>query len=217
VDQPGIELSANSTVAAKPVSQRIKRALGYLVALVCLAWVFHDTHVARLWQSFAGINWWLMGAAVFFDILSYYCQGLRWELLLRPQGKISSLRTTQAIYAGLFTNEIVPLRPGELVRAFLASRWLPARFVAVIPSMALERMFDGVWLALAMAIAAFFVPLPKDLLAAEEILGIVVLMAVSLFVYLVFGERRTRERRPSAETFGWKRRPQAFRWSHSLC
>ncbi|MGH7495463.1 MAG: flippase-like domain-containing protein [bacterium] len=179
-------------------------------------WVFHDIHVERLWQSFLGINWCLIVAAVFFDILSYYCQGLRWELLLRPQGKISSLRTTQAIYAGLFTNEIVPLRPGELVRAYLVSRWLPARFVTVIPSMAVERMFDGVWLALAIAIAASFVPLPKNLLEAEEILGLVVLIAISLFVYLVFGKHRAREERQSAATPGWKSRRVIIRFLENL-
>ena len=201
MDQPAIELTANSAVTTKPTSQWLKQTLGYLVAAVCLAWVFHDIHVGRLWRSFTHLNWWLMGLAVFFDILSYYCQGLRWELLLRPLGKISSVRTTQAIYAGLFTNEIVPLRVGELVRAYLVSRWLPAAFVSVIPSMAVERLFDGVWLALAIGIAALFVPLPQNLLAAEEILGIIVLMAISLFVYLIFGKRRASSEK---KTSGWK-------------
>lgn len=216
MDQTTIELNVNSTVGTKLVSPRIKQVFGYLVALVCLAWVFHDIHVERLRESFASINWWLIAAAVFFDILSYYCQGRRWELLLRPQGKISSLRTTQAIYAGLFANEIVPLRPGELVRAYLVSRWLPARFVSVIPSMAVERMFDGAWLALAIGIAAFFVPLPKNLLEAEEILSIVVLIAISLFIYLVFGKHRTPEERQSTETPGWKPRRSIIRFLEHL-
>lgn len=191
MDQQAIKLNANIAAAPKPVSPWVKQVLGYLVALACLVWVFHDIHVGRLWENFSNINWWLIALAIFFDIASYYCQGVRWELLLRPLGKITSLRTTQAIYAGLFTNEIVPLRPGELVRAYLVSRWLPAEFVSVIPSMAVERLFDGVWLTLAIALAAFYVPLPQDVLDAEEILGVVMLIAVGLFAYLVFGRSKT--------------------------
>ncbi len=204
MDQPAIELSANSTAEAKPALQWIKQALGYLIAAACLVWVFHDIHAGRLWESFTNLNWWWMALAIFCDVASYYCQGVRWELLLRPQGKISSLRTTQAIYAGLFTNEIVPLRVGELVRAYLVSRWLPTNFVSVIPSMAVERLFDGVWLALAIAAAALYVPLPKDLLAAEEFLGVVVLIALSLFVYLVFGRRQAHGQEGAGAASGWK-------------
>ncbi|MCG3119358.1 MAG: hypothetical protein ALAOOOJD_01750 [bacterium] len=200
MDQPIVSLSADTTVAAKPASPWVKSALGYLVALGCLVWVFHDIHVARLWESFIHINWWLIALAIFFDIASYYCQGIRWELLLRPLGKITPLRTTQAIYVGLFTNEIVPLRPGELVRAYLVSRWLPAEFVSVIPSLAVERLFDGVWLALAIAVAAFYVPLPKDVLNAEEILGVIMIIALGWFAYLMLGKRRV----PNANDSGWK-------------
>jgi uncharacterized protein (TIRG00374 family) len=151
-------------------------------------------------ESFASLNWWLIALAIFFDIASYYCQGARWELLLRPLGRISSLRTTQAIYAGLFTNEIVPLRPGELVRAYLVSRWLPTEFVSVIPSLAVERLFDGVWLALAIALAAFYVPLPPNVLEAEEILGVIMILVIGLFAYLVFGKHQAQDDGAS----GWK-------------
>lgn len=199
MDQPIVSLNAD-TVAAKPASPWVKSALGYLVALGCLIWVFHDIHLDRLWESFIHINWWLITLAIGFDIASYYCQGIRWELLLRQLGKISPLRATQAIYAGLFTNEIVPLRPGELVRAYLVSRWLPAEFISVIPSLAVERLFDGMWLALAIAAAAFYVPLPKDVLNAEEILGVLMIIALGWFAYLMFGKRRA----PNADDSGWK-------------
>ncbi len=156
--------------------------------------------MGRLQESFTHLNWWLIALAIFFDIASYYCQGARWKLLLRPLGKISSLQTTQAIYAGLFANEIVPLRPGELVRAYLVSRWLATGLVSVIPSMAVERMFDGVWLAFAIALAAFYVPLPPIVLKAEGILGATMIVVVCLFAYLLFGKPQTQ----GASTSGWK-------------
>ena len=168
-----------------------KQVLGYLIGLICLVWVFHNINFGQFLQGMKTISWVWVPLAVFFDILSYYTQGVRWQLLLRPLGKVSSVRATQAIYVGLFTNEIVPLRVGELVRLFLVSRWLSVKLVAVIPSLVVERFFDGIWLALAIGVIAFFIPLPKELLGAEKILGPLVLFLTVLFVYLIFFKKAT--------------------------
>ena len=63
-------------------------------------------------------------------------------------------RATQAIYVGLFASEIAPMRLGELVRAYLASRWIARPFAAVVPSMLVERLIDGIWLALSAVVNA---------------------------------------------------------------
>jgi len=164
-----------------------KQWIGYFLAGPALAWVLHGVHFRELVARMAGINWWWIPIAVLFDITGYYCQGWRWKLLLEPRGSISSLRATQGIYAGLFTNEVLPMRFGEVVRAHLVSRWLSVDFLQVVPSMAVERLLDGIVLAAAIALAAIFTPLPPDLVRGAEILGLCVLAGVAAFVYLVVG------------------------------
>ncbi len=127
-----------------PQKRRWRTLFGYLFALACLVWVFHDLHPRAILHSISGMSWRWIPLAVFFDILSYYSQGLRWSYLLHPLGRISALESTRAIYAGLFTNEILPLRAGELVRLWLVARRLEVRFVTVIPSVVVERFFDGI-------------------------------------------------------------------------
>ncbi len=163
----------------------VRASLGYLLAAAGLVWVLHDVHLRTMLLSMTHVDWTWVGLAVVFDVLSYVCQGARWSLLLSPTGTLSTLRATQAIYIGLFTNEIVPMRLGEVVRAYLVSRWLPARFATVISSMLIERFLDGIWLAAAMGLTAIFLPLPKDLLRAGDLLGVVVLVAIVFFLWLV--------------------------------
>lgn len=172
----------------------LRRVFGYSFALVCLVWVFHDIHGERLFREVSAIRWGWVMIAVLLDILSYVAQASRWGLLLRPLGKLSPLKATQAVYAGLFTNEILPLRAGELVRAYLASRWLPATFVSVIPSMAVERLFDGIWLALGIGLTAMLVHLPRDLVRTADVLGAIVVAGTGLFAYVVL--RRGKADRP---------------------
>lgn len=163
-----------------------KTVAGYAIAVLCLVWVFHDVRIKELIGSMTTINWWWVALAVFFDIFSYVCQGIRWSLLLHPIGRVSSYKATQAIYAGLFVNEILPMRPGEVLRIYLVSRWAPAPFAAVIPSILVERYFDAIWLAMAFGITALLAPLPRYLVDAEVILGFTALAATIFFIYLVF-------------------------------
>jgi uncharacterized protein (TIRG00374 family) len=173
--------------------QTAKRVFGYLVASACLIWVFHDVHVQELRQHMARISWPWVALGIIFDTLGYLCTGLRWHLLLRPVGPIRVWRTTQAIYAGLFLNEILPLRVGEMARAFLVSRWIPAELVRVIPSMALERLSEGICLAGGIGITAIFVPLPRNLVQSADILGIVVLAATGIFVFFAIRGRKAKK------------------------
>lgn len=183
-------------------SSWIKRSLGYLFALAGLIWVFHDVHPQRLLSTIHINNWSLLGLAVFFDVLTYVLQGVRWKLLLSPIGRIRSIKATQAIYVGLFTNEVVPLRFGELVRAFLASRWLKAGIGAVVPSMVVERFLDALWLVAGIGCVTMIVPLPTNLVRAGDVLGALVLIATAVFVWLVFRKEQEFEHGKNVEVNG---------------
>ncbi len=203
MDPATVPLTATGTTA-RPRAAWVKRALMYGFAAACLIWVFHDVHPGHLLASIRVSNWGLLAAAVVVDILTYVLQGARWQVLLSPVGQLSSVRATQAIYAGLFTNEVMPLRLGELVRAFLVSRWLsqpdhrqepaPAGVAAVLPSMVVERFLDALWLAVGIGLAALFVHLPRNLLEAGDVLGAIVLVATVVFLWIVWRREKQLER-----------------------
>ncbi|HWQ31470.1 MAG TPA: lysylphosphatidylglycerol synthase transmembrane domain-containing protein [Blastocatellia bacterium] len=177
-------------------------ALGYLFAAAGLIWVLHDLHPAQLIGQLQHVNWWWIVAGMLCDVTSYTCQGWRWKLLLRPAGEISALRAVQAVYTGLFVNEVLPMRAGELVRAYLAARWTGATMLTVVPSMVVERLFDGLWMAIGIGLTACFIPLPRDLQATAQALGLVVVLAAALFVWLAF--RRPRSVAVSSPQPGWR-------------
>ena len=189
MDRTATPLTARDATERRPAQLRhsgLKRVLAYAFGLACLVWVFHDVNPRRLLADMSIGNWWFIALAIIVDILTFVLQGLRWKLLLAPVGRLSALRATQAIYAGLFTNELVPLRFGELVRAYLVSRWLSTPFASVLPSMVVERFLDAVWLAAAIGLAAILVPLPRQFIAAGYALGCLVLLAAALFLWLVY-------------------------------
>jgi uncharacterized protein (TIRG00374 family) len=184
-------IDANALVP-KPAACRVwpRAALGYALALLCLVWVFHDFDFGTLLRRVAAMNLFWVAAAVLCDVLSYVCQGARWRLLLRPLGEVSLLRSAQAIYAGLFVNEVLPMKVGELVRALLVSRWMSVRLGSVAASILVERLCDGVWLAAGLIAAILFVPLPRTLVEAGDVFGLSILIALLLVALLAVGGGR---------------------------
>lgn len=186
------EATGNSS-ARQPVQQAVKQIAGYLLALACLIWVFHDIQLHRVWVNISSMNWLLVAGAVGCDIVSYVCQGLRWQLLLHRTGPTTTMRAVQAIYAGLFTNEILPMRVGELVRTYLISRWLSVPFISIIPSVAVERLFDGIWLGIGFVITAVFIQVPENITDAAQTVGVGALVLIGLFLYLIVVRRKTND------------------------
>lgn len=162
----------------------IRIALSYALAIACLFWVFHDYDFSYLLRRIASMNLLLVAIAITCDALSFVCQGLRWRLLLRPFGSISVLRATQAIYSGMFVNEVLPMKLGELLRAYLITRWTSLKLGTVAASIVIERLFDGFWLVTAFMLTMIFIPLPRRLIEAGDALGVLVLILIGLLIAL---------------------------------
>ncbi|HVG55046.1 MAG TPA: lysylphosphatidylglycerol synthase transmembrane domain-containing protein [Vicinamibacterales bacterium] len=169
----------------------LRSAPGYLIGAACLAWVFHDVELGPMLDAARTMRWGFVALAIGFDVLSYVVQGVRWKLLLMPVGKLSWLDATQAVYAGLFANEILPMRAGEVLRGYVVGQRLHLSLPAVIPSMIVERLFDGVWLAIALGVAATVAPLPPDLLRAGDVLGLTIVVASGLFLFVALRKPST--------------------------
>jgi uncharacterized protein (TIRG00374 family) len=164
---------------------RLKIWLTYLLAAAALVWVFYDVQWSALIDQVEQLSWGWVLAIVALDVLSFYVQGIRWQMLLQPLGRLSYLKTTQAIYVGLFSSEILPLRAGEIIRGVLVARWLKRRFRDVLPSMALERVFDGIWFSSAMIVTALLIDVPPQIRVGTNVLLVLSLFGIAVFVWVV--------------------------------
>jgi len=183
---------------SRPASRIWGILIGYGIALASLIWVFHDVAWAGLFANLPAMNWWWVALGIVLDIASYCAQGWRWSLLLRARGRFSPFEAAEAIYCGLYVNEILPMRVGELVRTYLAARRLKTPMAAVVSSIMVERFFDAVWLAVAIGTTILLVPLPGYIVKAEELLAGLVFAATALFVYLVLRREREAPARPES-------------------
>ncbi|MEJ7605681.1 MAG: lysylphosphatidylglycerol synthase transmembrane domain-containing protein [Bryobacteraceae bacterium] len=150
----------------------------------------HDFEPEKLAGEIAAMNWKWVAAAVVFDILVYFLQGWRWSLLLRPVADIPFSRSVRAIYVGLFANEILPLRTGEVIRCYLQARWSGLPFTVVLSSALIERVFDGIWLIVCLLVTMRFVQLPDIYTGLGQALALIVLLGSALLGAAMFSKPR---------------------------
>lgn len=162
------------------------------ISLASLIWVLQDFEPEKLAGEIAAMHWGWVGAAVFFDILIYFLQGWRWSLLLRPVAYIPYARSIRAIYVGLFANEILPLRTGELIRCYLQAKWSGLPFTVTLSSAIVERIFDGFWLVVCLLVSTQLAAVPELYITLGKILAVVVLVGGALLGAAMFFKHQTR-------------------------
>jgi uncharacterized protein (TIRG00374 family) len=92
----------------------------------------------------------------------------------------------QAIYIGLFANEVLPLRVGELIRCYLLAHWNDLRLSLGFASLGVERLIDGVWMLIAFLITASLVKgIPEDLVILVQIIGLLVLAGTVVLFWII--------------------------------
>jgi uncharacterized membrane protein YbhN (UPF0104 family) len=86
---------------------------------------------------------------------------------------------------------------------------------AIIPSLLIERLFDGLWLAVGIGCLILFFPLPEDLRQAGTVLGLMIVAGAVILAWIVL---RKREQDP-ARTGGfyrWKLLAKISRFMNKL-
>lgn len=164
------------------------------MSIGCLVWTLHDAKLGQLKDDLATMNWWWVALAVVADISVFCWHGFRWSLLLQPVVPVKFWQAVRAIYVGLFANEVLPFRAGEVLRCYLLSRWTALPFSVSLSSALIERIFDGVWLCLCLVVTVKLVPFPRHLRYLVDggyVLGIMVLALAVLLGLAMFRRRQT--------------------------
>jgi uncharacterized protein (TIRG00374 family) len=175
------------------------------IAAGCLIWTLREARLSEIGDDLAKMHWWWVALAFAAQAAVYLVQAWRWALLLRPVVLVRFWQSARALYIGIFANEILPLRVGELLRCYLLSRWTKLPFSVSLSSAVIERVFDGIWLYVCMLVMLQIVTIPEQLrylARATYVLGLVVLAGA---VVLVIAFTRRRKNVPSASQSKWRR------------
>lgn len=162
-----------------------------LVSLVCMGWVLNGAGLQHIWGEIRRMHWAWVCVAVGADICVYLLHAWRWKLLLSPIGRIPFVQAVESIYVGLFANEVLPFRAGELIRCFLLSKFTEVPLSVTFASALIERLFDGAWLLACFFFCLRMVRLPGVLLHGGYILAVMILVCALILAYAMYARKQS--------------------------
>jgi uncharacterized protein (TIRG00374 family) len=140
------------------MKRAVNLALSLAVTGVCSWWAFRDTNWSAQWQSLASANYaWILPYLGVLAVI-HLSRTLRWRALLSGLEKVSFRAINEASAIGFMMLIVLPFRLGEFARPFLVARRSRIRRSAAMTSVVLERITDGILVAVAMRVVLFYVP-----------------------------------------------------------
>ncbi len=173
--------------------------LGVIVSAVLLLFAARGVDGAAVKTTLATANYWLVAPFLLVLFLYYWVKTVRWTDLLSPVARSRASQLFPSVMIGYAGSALLPLQLGELIRAWLAARGLSIPALAVLMSIALERIFDLLSIVLLLGIAlALGKSVPPLLISAGWLIAAGSLAAAGMILFYVH------------------RTPTVVRWTRSL-
>ncbi len=153
---------------------------GVLFSLAAIAAILYFVDLQDFVEAIRSANYWLILVGFVFSLIWLLVRGLVWRTLLRR--KASYRDTFLTVCEGYLLNNFLPLRLGEIGRAFLLGRKANLPFMEVLSTIIIERLMD---FAFAAGIMLSAVPYVVGASGAANIAIIIGVLVVAGLVTLV--------------------------------
>ena len=163
------------------MSKAVKFSIGLLFSVLGLVYAFRQFNWTEFIDSLRGVNYWYLLGAMAIQLIAVWLRALRWKWLLSPIKNVPLRTTFDATIIGYFGNSVLPVRMGELLRAYIVANNSTLSVAQVIGSLIVERMLD----ILGVVIFALIFLFNFDIINVPNwFIFSIVLVTITLFVML---------------------------------
>lgn len=109
-------------------------------------------------HDFVGVRWWTVPVYLATLVAMSYFRAVRWRFLLRSFAEVSRRRVLAVSWIGFAAILLMPFRIGEIVRPYMLREKGKISMSSATGTVVAERVVDGLFLSIVLAIALIFVP-----------------------------------------------------------
>lgn len=164
--------------------KKVILTFGLVLAAVCLWKAFKGIEFSTVLVGIRNANWLWIAFAMAVYSFGYLFRAIRWSLLLHPVKRIQPLALFNPMMLGWFANNVLPLRMGEIVRAYLAGKKFSVSVSATLATILLERICDTLAFLSTFLISALFFAFPHYIEKGAAALGGACVLAIATLVFI---------------------------------
>lgn len=162
--------------------------IGILVSVFFLWLAFRKVDYQELAQALKSANYLWVFPNMALMVFSMWLRAYRWKFMVNPIKKVGLQRLFSSTMIGFMANNILPVRLGEIVRAYSLGSKAGISRTASFATIVLERVFDGFSLLMLLWITLLISPFPDWVKKAGNL---TLALNVILLVVLIFLEVKT--------------------------
>ena len=159
--------------------------LGAALAAVFLYYSLRGLDWAAVWAVVRRADALRLAAVALIGTTTLFLRGWRWRILLNAEGSVGVAAAFWATAAGLFGNNFLPARGGEVIRSYMIASRSGLGIPYVLATALSERIVDAIVLVAISAVVLLALPsAPGWLAAAARPLAIIGLLGAAIIAVL---------------------------------
>ena len=159
------------------LNNSIKIILALIISVVCVSYALKDFNYILFINSLINANYVYIVSSILLLIFIIFLRSIRWRFLFIKKTNINDLYKSQLI--GYMGNNVLPLRLGELLKAYYLEKKSKISKYEVIGTVILERVLDLVGLVL-----LFFILLNFSLFELIDSIYIKIIYSILIFTLI---------------------------------
>jgi len=138
------------TVEVKKVFRGI---VGFSISGILLVMAFYKTPFSEVVAAIKEVNPAAVSSSVAMFGLSCFFRALMWRVTTKPLGRVKFSTLFGGVVVGYMANNVLPMRAGEMVRAYYLTARTETPLAASLATIFIERAYDVFSLGLLLAVA----------------------------------------------------------------
>jgi len=182
---------------------RYKFWIGIIISIIFLYLFFRKVDFYEIWKIMKEVDYFYITPSILLLPIVFLIRAERWRYLLIPIKRIGIPSLFSATVIGFATNNILPARMGEIVRAYVIGRKENISKSSALATIVVERFFDGLIVIFFIILLILFPPFREGLImerlkGAAFVLSIIFTGGIASLIFLKYNT------------------PMALRWAKAL-
>jgi hypothetical protein len=139
---------------------RFQTIIGLAISALLLYLAARNVQMAEILPLLGQVNYFFLALAGACALLAVWLRAWRWRYLIPNSQSMKTANLFSATMIGFMGNNLLPLRIGDLARAYIAARKENVTASAMLATVVIERLLDVFAILTMLSVIFFHMPLP---------------------------------------------------------
>jgi uncharacterized protein (TIRG00374 family) len=140
---------------------RLQTLIGIAISALLLFLAARNVRFGEILPLLRQANFFYLALAGLCAVFAVWLRAWRWRFLIPDSERMRTANLFSATMIGFMGNNLLPLRIGDLARAYIAAKKEQVSASAMLATVVLERLLDVFAILIMLSVIFFYLPLPR--------------------------------------------------------